>query len=176
MDHSSAVDRIYDLKGRHRSKPISVVVFDIEMALSIITKASPDARTLMDEFWPGPLTLILPARSNLSSLAVSTERNIGIRIPDHPIPLALLHHCGFPITATSANRAGGENSITALEAANSLGAEVDLILDAGPASGGLESTVVDTTLNPPRLVREGKIPFSRVMDRLGITLTDLHDW
>lgn len=176
MDHSSAVDRIYNLKGRDRSKPVSVVVFDIEMAMSLITGASPEARSLMDEFWPGPLTLLFPARSDLSSFTVSSEGTIGIRIPDHRLTLALLQHCGFPITATSANKAGGENPVTATEAAQSLGGEVDLILDAGPAPGGLESTVVDTTLNPPRLVREGKIPFRQVMDRLGITLTDCHDW
>lgn len=176
VNHSSAVDRIYDLKGRDRSNPLSVVVFNVEMAMSLVTGASPEARCLMDEFWPGPLTLMLPARSDYSSFAVSKEGRIGIRIPDHPLTLTLLQHCGFPITATSANKTGGENPVTAGEAADSLEAEVDLILDAGPVPGGLESTIVDTTLNPPRLIREGKIPFSLVMDRLGITLTDQHDW
>ena len=71
MDHSSAVDRIYDLKGRDPSNPISVVVKDIEMALSLVTKASPEARSLIDEFWPGPLTLLFQARSDLSGFAVS---------------------------------------------------------------------------------------------------------
>ena len=171
-----AVERIYQVKGREAEKPILVVVSGIEGASALATEILPAARQLMERFWPGPLTLLLSARPNLPSVLLGGEDKIGVRIPNHPVALALLKEWSGPLTATSANPAGRESPLTAEEVAESLGGKVDLILDAGPTPGGQASTIVDATLRPPRLVRAGAISFDTVMEALGLTLTDQHDW
>jgi L-threonylcarbamoyladenylate synthase len=171
-----AVERLYQVKGREEAKPILVVVSDRERAIALATNVSKEARQLMERFWPGPLSLLLSARSDFPPALLGGGSKIGVRVPNHPTALALLREWGGPMTATSANPAGGNSPVTAEEVAESLGPKVDLILDAGPLPGGQPSTIVDATLRPPRLVRPGRIPFSLVMEALGLTLTDEHEW
>lgn len=174
--YKPALERIYQVKGRDTLKPILVVVPNITKLQSLTIKISEQAKILMDRFWPGPLTLLLPARSDLPSILVGETGKIGVRIPDHPVALALLKEWNGPLTATSANPSGQRSPRSIKEIDASFKRKLDLIIDAGPTTGENESTIVDTTLHPPRLVRKGQIPFESIMEALGLTLTDEHDW
>ena len=172
----SAVERIYRLKDRESGKALPLVVGSESAAFDLSEGVSDSARLLMERFWPGPLTLLLALRKGLPNLPEGGTEKIGVRVPNHPVALALLREWGGPLTATSANRGNGPSTISAQAAGEAIGNGVDLILDAGPTPGGGASTIVDVTLDPPRLVRPGAVPFEAVMGALGLTLTDPHDW
>jgi L-threonylcarbamoyladenylate synthase len=174
--NARAVERIFRLKNRPEEKALPLVVGDVNGALDLAGPVSGDARFLMERFWPGPLTLLLPKREGSPPLPDGGTGKIGVRVPNHPAALALLREWGGPLTATSANPGGEANPVTAAAAAEGIGGGVDLILNAGPAPGGRSSTIVDVTLDPPRLVRPGAVAFDAVMAVLGFTLTDPHDW
>jgi L-threonylcarbamoyladenylate synthase len=112
----------------------------------------------MEKFWPGPLSIILPSLPHLPRLLTGGTGTIAVRYPSQALTCRLIAALGFPITGTSANRAGGRPGIRADEVAAEFGDGVDLILDGGPCPGGLPSTIVDVTDFPPRLVRAGAIP------------------
>ena len=171
-----ALERLYRAKGRTDQQAVSIVVPDRLSAEGLVSEISPEANFLMDHFWPGPLTLLFRVRPGELTLPVGDTGKIGIRVPDHPVAKALLERWNGPLTATSANRTGEPSPKTIQEARDSIGEEVDLLLDAGPTAGLKGSTIVDTTLDPPRLVREGVVAFSDVMEALGYGLTEPHDW
>lgn len=171
-----AIKRIYRIKKREVSKPILIVIPNSHQLETLTTDVSEQARSLIKQFWPGPLTLLFSAHPALPSILVGETGKVGIRIPDHPVALALLHQWGGALTATSANLSGESSPVTTQAMRQSIRTDVDLILDAGPTVGGQESTIVDLTLKPPRLIRKGRIPFGKIMETLGLTLTDDHDW
>ena len=154
--HTGAADRLFRVKGRPRTVELPVLVADEAQALALCTAVPRAARRLMERYWPGPLTLVLPRRPDLAADLGEDDATIGIRCPNHPVPLAICSLVG-PIAATSANRHQGPALTTAQEVADVLGAEVVLGLDAGPCQG-LSSTVVDCTGESPRLLREGGLP------------------
>jgi L-threonylcarbamoyladenylate synthase len=116
------------------------------------------ARKLAERFFPGGLTLILPRSSWVSDLITGGGETVAVRIPDHPIPLALIRGVGVPITGTSANLSGMASPVTAEEVHTQIGSEVDFIIDGGRCPRGTESTVVDVTSRYPKVLREGIIP------------------
>lgn len=152
-----ALARIAALKGRAPEKPILVLVADRQMVEQVAQVVPPLAERLMARFWPGPLTLILPARSALSRSLTAGTGTIGVRQSSHPLAQALTRAYGRPLTGTSANRSGEPPLIRAAEVQRQLGTTLELILDSGPCPGGLPSTVLDLTLDPPRLVRPGAV-------------------
>ncbi len=155
--NATALKRLFHLKGRVAVKPVLVLVAGPGM-LSQVCRELPDlARALIEGFWPGPLTLILPARPGLSLLVTGGTETIGVRQPRQPLVCRLLSRLGFPVTGTSANRAGGSPLCRADEVAREF-SELPLILDAGACPGGAPSTIVDVSRDPPRLVRVGTIP------------------
>ncbi|HTV11770.1 MAG TPA: L-threonylcarbamoyladenylate synthase [Acidimicrobiales bacterium] len=158
---TGAADRLFLIKGRPRSVELPVLVADVGQALALCTSVPRSARALMDKYWPGPLTLVLPRRPDLEADLGEDDATIGIRCPGHPVPLAICARAG-PIAATSANRHGEPPATTAGELVAALGAEVVLVLDAGVCNG-LPSTVVDCTGEAPRVLREGRITRDRVM-------------
>jgi L-threonylcarbamoyladenylate synthase len=170
------VHRIFRLKKREMAKALPLVVGDGSLALELAATVSGDARRLMDRFWPGPLTLLVSVREGLPALPEGGTGKIGVRVPDHPVALAMLRTWGGPLTATSANRRDEPSPETAQAAVEAIGDGVDLVLDAGPTAGERASTIVDATLDPPRLIRPGAVAFEAVMEVLGLTLTDPHDW
>ncbi|MBI3610396.1 MAG: threonylcarbamoyl-AMP synthase [Nitrospirae bacterium] len=172
----AAVERLFQSKGRERNKPITLVMDDIKHAEGMVEAISPDALSLIRKFWPGPLTLLFKCSARLPSGLTGGTGKIGIRIPAHPMALKLLQTAGQSLTATSANLSGRPGATTAAQVEENLGSCVDLILDGGPVPGGLESTIVDATLHPPRQVREGRIPFRDVLQTLGLSLTEDHEW
>ncbi|MGH9390892.1 MAG: L-threonylcarbamoyladenylate synthase, partial [Vicinamibacteria bacterium] len=118
------------------------------------------ALLLAGRFWPGPLTLVVEARPGLA--ASSPDGGIAVRASSLPLPRDLAEGLGAPVTATSANRSGSPPATTAEEVLSALCSELDLLLDGGPCPGGLPSTIVDVRETPPRLVREGRVPFEEV--------------
>src|SRR3979411_2349883 len=144
-----AVRRVYELKGRPLRQPLVLMVGQPETA-EAWAQLDERARRYMEQWWPGPLTLVVPARPGLRPpLVTGRPRSIGIRIPDHPPAIALLRAVGEALATTSANLTGRPGSRTALGAAWVRG--VAAVLDAGPSPGGIPSTVLDLTGQEPRV-------------------------
>lgn len=160
----AALRRLYALKGRAEEKPVLLLVADTEMARQVALEVPETARRLMARFWPGPLTLILPARGELPDLVTGGTGTVGVRQPRQALVCRLLAALGLPLTGTSANRAGREPLTLAGEVAREFGGEIDLILDAGPCPGGQPSTIVDVTVSPPRLVRPGAVAKEKLVE------------
>jgi tRNA threonylcarbamoyl adenosine modification protein (Sua5/YciO/YrdC/YwlC family) len=158
--HTGAADRLFTVKGRPRNIELPVLVCDEAQALSLCTSVPDAARRLMSLYWPGPLTIVLPRRPDLAADLGEEDATIGIRCPAHPVPLAICRQMG-PIATTSANRHHEPALTTAQEVAESLGAELTLVLDAGPSSAK-PSTVVDCTGETPRVLREGQLPWDEI--------------
>lgn len=153
----AAVERIYEAKGRPDRMALPLIAGNREAVLLCARDIPTAAHRLMEAFWPGPLTLILPAADDLPPRLLGGGHTVGVRVSSHPIAAALARAVGGPIVATSANRSGGPPPTTADEAAAALGDSVSLILDGGPTRGGSASTVVDLTVDPPRLLRSGAV-------------------
>lgn len=162
----SALARLFTLKARPPEKPVLVLIAGPEMLSQVAQTAPAAASELMARFWPGPLTLILPALDHLPRLLTGGTGTIGVRQPRQPLVCRLMAALGLPVTGTSANRSGQRSLTAAAEVAREFGAGVDLILEAGPCPGGLPSTIVDVTGVPPRLVRAGAIPAARLQEVL----------
>jgi len=153
----AAVARVFAAKGRPADKPLLVLVDSLEMALLVVTGLPPLARRLADRYWPGPLTLVLPARPEVPAALTAGTGTLGVRIPGHAVARGLVRAAGFPVTAPSANAHGGASPRRADEVAASLGPALDLILDGGPTAGGEPSTVLDLAGPMPRVVRAGAV-------------------
>ena len=162
--HTGAADRLFRVKGRPRAVELPVLVAGVDQALSLCTAVPQAARRLMEHFWPGPLTIVLPRRPDLSADLGEEDATIGIRCPAHPVPLAICQVMGA-IATTSANRHQGAPLTTAEEVATSL-AEVALVLDAGRCDG-VPSSVVDCTGEVPRLLREGRVSAAQLTAVVG---------
>ncbi len=160
----AALDRLFTLKGRPSEKPVLVLVDGQEMLPQLVQEVPELAARLMTRFWPGPLTIIFPARPHLPWRLTGGTGTIGVRQPRQRITCGLIRALKFPITGTSANRAGGRPLVRAEEVAREFGEDLDLILDAGPCPGGLPSTIVDITKASPRLVRAGAIPRAALVE------------
>ncbi len=157
-----AVERVFRLKKRDPSKPLSFVVSDMDMVRTIASSLPPPFMALAGEFWPGPLTLVLPAAAGLPERLLGPGRTIAVRIPPLAWLRALVREIGEPITATSANLAGEKAIADPVEVIAVFEGQVDLIVDAGPSPGGLPSTIVDLAGVRPRILREGQIPKGRI--------------
>ena len=158
---TGAVDRLFSVKRRPRHVELPVLVADEEAALSLADAVPDVARRLMAAFWPGALTVVLPRRPGLAADLGSDEATVGVRCPDHPVPLALCRAVG-PLATTSANLHGEATPSTAVALAELFGDSVTVVLDAGPLEGS-PSTVVDCTGVEPKLLREGRIPWADVL-------------
>ncbi|MEK6683296.1 MAG: L-threonylcarbamoyladenylate synthase [Nitrospirota bacterium] len=174
--NAKAVERLFEIKGREPGKPILLVIDDMKRAEGIVKTISEDAGRLIRKFWPGPLTLLFESTSRVTSALTGGTGKIGIRIPSHPVALQLLQAAGQALTATSANRSGQPGAATANRVEKTIGPKLDLILDGGATPGGPGSTIVDATFHPPRLIREGKIPFRDILSSLGLSSTEDHEW
>lgn len=153
----SAVRRVLEVKGRPEGKPLLVLVDSIAM-VDVVARAVPErGRVLMARYWPGALTLILPARPGLPHEVTAGSGTVGVRLSAHPVARGLVHALGEPVTAPSANPSGLAAPTTAAEVLAHFGARIALTLDGGATAGGAPSTVLDVTVEPPRLVRAGAV-------------------
>jgi L-threonylcarbamoyladenylate synthase len=149
-----AVQKVFALKGRPASRPLLVLVDGIEMAEGIAD--IPDrARPLIERHWPGPLTLVFRARPVIPNEVTAGGATVGVRWTSHPIARGLVAALGMPITAPSANPTDAAPPTSADDVARDLGHALDLLVDGGATTGGLPSTVLDVTVDPPRILRAG---------------------
>ncbi len=158
----SAVQRIYDIKGRGLKKAVSVMVADMGMVGELVDNIDERVRRVIDTFWPGPLTIVLRAGKRAPARIVSDEGKIGIRFPDHKLSRDLVALLGRAITSTSANLSGKPAPAEANEVADSLGDKIDHLIDGGACTFGVPSTVIDVTGNEIKLLRPGAIDFSKI--------------
>jgi L-threonylcarbamoyladenylate synthase len=159
-----AVRRLVAVKRRPSDSPILVIVADRRQLGDVVESVPPVAERLIECFWPGSLTLVFTARSTVSPALTGGSGRLGVRQPGLPLLSFLAAAVGAPVTATSANRSGAIPPTTAEAVKVSLGDEVDLILDGGPTAGGLPSTVLDVTTEPPTLIREGKVTVGQLRE------------
>ena len=159
---AAGVEKIYALKARERGKPLSIVVADMAMAGSVALNPPPVFERLAAAFWPGPLSLIVRARSGFPLSMLGPGGTIAMRVPALDWLRTLLARAGFPFTATSANLSGEAEIGDPDEVRREFNGRVDLIINGGQTPGGAPSTIVDLTGPRPRLLREGAIPWERI--------------
>lgn len=164
---AAAVERIYAAKGRPAHNPLIVHVADQRGVDSVAREWSGRANALAAAFWPGPLTIIVPKRRGVPDAVTAGLDTVAVRIPAHPVALALLRVAGIPVAAPSANRSTELSPTSAQHVAKSLGPRVDLILDGGDTFVGIESTVVDVTRTPAIILRPGAITAEAIGEVLG---------
>jgi len=155
--NSTAVERIYEIKNRPKHRQLPLLIADVEQ-LTTLAKPIPEiAWFLARRFWPGGLTLVLSKTDSLP-VYLASGPTMAVRVPNHPVCLALIQHLGNPIIGTSANISGQPTALTAEEVGQQLGGKIDLIINGGKCPGGKESTVVDVTHEAPVILRQGIIP------------------
>ena len=159
-----AAERIYAVKRRPRDVSLPLLVAGVDQALAVTTAVPDLALELMAAYWPGPLTLVLPARPGLGADLGDDEATVGVRSPDHAVPQALCAATG-PLATTSANRHGAPPLMSAEAVAEVFGDEIPVVLDGGICEGS-PSTVVDCTGQQPKLLREGRIPWPELVEAL----------
>jgi L-threonylcarbamoyladenylate synthase len=157
-----ALDRLFELKRRDPDKPVALIAADIEMVMRIVKEVPPAARRLAQVFWPGPLTMVLPARPELSPALTNREGSVGIRVSSHPIALELARRLGAPLTATSANLAGEPPARTLAQAWSAFGTAIAAYVDGGTLDGSLASTVITFEGRRIRILRAGAVPEDRL--------------
>ncbi|MGB2757801.1 MAG: L-threonylcarbamoyladenylate synthase [Acidimicrobiia bacterium] len=165
IDH--AVHSIFEVKRRPQSHPVIVHTHDVSTAQQYAAEWNAHAVTLAAQFWPGPLTLVVPRNPNRASVAAGGLATIGLRIPDHPVALDLLRSLGSGVAAPSANRFGSVSPTTAEHVWDDLGDDVELILDGGPCRSGVESTIVEC-IDEPKILRLGGISDGEIAEVLGL--------
>ncbi len=154
--NDSAVERLFNVKGRSESKPVLLLVDSIEMARSV-TEPSPSFETVAAAFWPGPITLVTMANQTIPDRITASTGTVGLRWPRRPLAIELIGLFGRPLTATSANRSNQPGARSVADAMDQLGEGVDLYIDGGRLEGMPVSTVLDLTQSPPVLLREGPV-------------------
>ena len=165
--NSKAVEKVFKLKGRDSQNPIPVLVADPEMLRNLVSEIPPLAQKLIDRFWPGPLTLVLPAREDLPKPLLNASAGIAVRISSQPIATQLLKELGRPMTATSANPSGKEPARTLQEAKRYFSGKVNFFLDGGRLSSKSGSTVVELVGAAIKIIREGDIAASELRSVVG---------
>lgn len=158
-----AVARLLAAKGRGREMPPPVLVGSVRAAAALVDDLGPDGQRLIDEFWPGGLTIVCRAARTLSWDLGDTRGTVAVRMPEHPVALELLRETG-PMAVSSANLTGQPAATTAVTAREQLGDSVSVYLDSGVAPGGVASTIVDLTGSQPRLLRRGAISVGRLRE------------
>jgi L-threonylcarbamoyladenylate synthase len=153
----SAVEQVYRVKGRPRHLSFPLLLSAISQVPVVAKPLSGIASSLASRFWPGALTLVL-AKSDSLPYYLSSAGTVAVRIPNHPVCLALIQGIGGPLVGTSANVSGNNSALTADEVEQQLGGDIDFIIDGGRSPGGQESTVVDVTGIVPQILRQGIIP------------------
>lgn len=162
-----AVKRVFAVKGRNLRSPIPLLVADLTMAIQFVGELPEAGIRLAERYWPGPLTMVVPAPRSICTLLTAGTGRIGLRVPDAAVALAVIRQFGGPVTGTSANRSGARDPLDAYEVLRQLEDRVDFILDGGPVAAGRPSTVVDVTTSPPVIVRPGPVEQREIFDLLG---------
>lgn len=166
-----AVQEIYRVKGRPEVKPLALMVHGVEAMERYCADVPNAAYALAEKFWPGPLTIILKAKPIVPDIVRAGGESVGLRCPDHPLTLALLEKSGLPLAAPSANVSGQPSPKTAGEVLDYFDGEIDAVIDGGPCGIGRESTIIDLTVTPYRILRQGALPEAEIEKCLRDNLT-----
>lgn len=167
-----AVAKIYEAKGRPADNPLIVHVADREGVKQVAAVIPPKAEQLMERFWPGPLTLVLPKTPAVPDAVTCGLTTVGVRMPNHPVALGLIRAAGVPIAAPSANLSGRPSPTSAEHVIEDIAGRVDVVLDGGETGVGLESTVLDMTADPPVLLRPGGVTVEQLTAAIGPIVVD----
>jgi L-threonylcarbamoyladenylate synthase len=162
-----AVARIFAAKGRPTDHPLICHIASADDMAPLVAEVTPLAQALADAFWPGPLTLVMPRSAAVPDAVTGGRDTVAVRVPDHPLALALLNAFGGPVAAPSANRFGRPSPTRASDVRDELGDTVDVILDGGPCAIGVESTVLDLASDPPQVLRPGGISVEQIESVIG---------
>lgn len=165
--NEAAVRRIFAVKGRPAHHPLIVHVADAAQLPRWAARVPRAAAVLAEACWPGPLTLIVPRADHVLDVVTGGRSSVGVRVPAHPVATELLQRFGGGLAAPSANRFGMVSPTTAQHVRADLGDDVDLVLDGGPSPIGVESTIVDCTVDPPQVLRPGAITTAQIEALLG---------
>jgi L-threonylcarbamoyladenylate synthase len=157
-----AVRRVFEVKQRPFNMALPVIMTDVTQIKDVGVSLPEIATRLAQNFWPGALTLVIYKSKKVSDIVTANKNTIAVRVPDHPIPIAIINRLGVPLVGTSANVHGKPSPVTAAEVRSQLDDKVDLIIDGGRCPGGEASTIVDVTGEEPVILREGPIPFSEI--------------
>lgn len=163
----TAVRRIFEAKGRPARNPLIVHVASVAAAPAFVSEWPPEATALAERFWPGPLTLVLPKADTVPDVVTAGGPTVGIRMPAHPIAAALIEAAGVPVAAPSANRSSRVSPTRVEHVLKALDGRIDLVLDGGPTAGGIESTVLDVSVRPARLLRPGPVTPAQIEPIIG---------
>ena len=162
-----AVAHIFEAKGRPQDNPLIVHIADLESVKDIATSFPPQARALAEAYWPGPMTIILPKQDKIPMVTSGGLNTVGIRFPSHPLAQAIIRAAGTPLAAPSANLSGRPSTTTAQHVMEDLNGKIAAVVDGGPCSVGVESTVVSLCGERPRLLRPGGISLEQLRAVLG---------
>jgi len=162
FDDRQALKRLFELKKRDQNKPVLLLLSRADDLSRISKREPPEARILTERFWPGPLTLIMPASPDLDALVTGGGPTIGCRVSSNAAAAGLVRACGMPITSTSANLSGGVNPSTIEDIDPDILNRADVVIDAGPTPGSTASTVYDISHKPFRCLRAGVIPETEI--------------
>jgi len=168
---SMAIKKIFEAKGRPNDNPLIVHINSIEMLYDLVVEVDEISKKLMDTFWPGPLTVILPKKKEISNLITANLDTVGIRMPSNPIALKIIETCGVPIAAPSANISGKPSGTNIEDIFSELNNKVDIIIDGGNTDIGLESTVVKVIDNTVHILRPGNVTKEDI-EKIGLTVFD----
>ena len=153
----SALKRLFAIKERDAAKTVAMIAADTRSAFSLAREVPPIARRLAESFWPGPLTLVLPARAEIAPELIGLSGGVGVRVSSHPTARALAAGLARPITATSANRSGESPAKTLADARKTLSREIKVYLEGGTLGTSALSTVLEVVGNQWRIIREGAV-------------------
>jgi L-threonylcarbamoyladenylate synthase len=162
-----AVARVFEAKARPSFDPLIVHVASVQGVERVAEVPSAKALALMERLWPGPLTLVMPRKAEVPDIVTSGLDTVAIRLPSHPVARAIIAYSGTAIAAPSANPFGYLSPTTAAHVASGLGDRIDYIVDGGPCSVGVESTVLDMTVDPPHILRPGGMPAEAIEEVIG---------
>jgi L-threonylcarbamoyladenylate synthase len=165
-----AVQKIFAAKGRPSDNPLILHIFDRSQLNEIVVRVPDVARTLIEAFWPGPLTLVFEKQPHVPTVVSAGLPTVAVRMPNNSIALELLREVGLPIAAPSANQSGRPSSTNVDHVIEDLEGKVDAILDGGRSVIGIESTVLDVTTSPPTLLRPGVITKLQIEDVIGFSI------
>lgn len=168
---SGAVAKIYEVKGRPETKPISLLVSGMDDVEALCENIPESAYTLAACFWPGPLTMILPRKPVVPDVVSAGGATVGVRCPAHEKTLAIIKKAGVPLAAPSANLSGEPSPKNAQRVLEYFNNKIDCVVDGGQCTMGIESTIVDMTVNPPKVLRLGGLSAEKIAECANIEVT-----
>ncbi len=162
--------KVFEVKARPKTNPLIVHISHLDQLYDLTPNISSTAEILINKFWPGPLTLLFPRSEIISDIITANSLNVAVRMPDHPVSKMFINACGVPLVAPSANRSGRPSPVCAQDVLDDLGGKIQAVLDGGVSNIGVESTVLDVSVNPPVILRPGAVTSEQIKAVLGTKL------